>query len=159
MRGNVAKATHGETVKNEVLGNGDASTRLQKFQLKKSPVTFVSQPGAPNGVEDTLQIRVDGVLWTKVTTLLGAASDARVYTTSVSDDGKMTAQFGGEPGARLPSGRNNIVAQYRQGLGPDGNVGAGVITTLLDRPAGLKAVLNPEAASGGAAQEPLEMAR
>src|SRR5262249_37990146 len=38
MFGNVAKATHGETVKNEVLGNGDASARLQKFQLKKSPV-------------------------------------------------------------------------------------------------------------------------
>jgi hypothetical protein len=159
LLGNVAKATHGETVKNEILGNGDASTRLQKFQLKKAPVTFVSQPGAPNGVADTLQVRVDGVLWQEVTTLLGAAPAARVYSTAVSDDGKMTVQFGGDPGARLPSGRNNVVAEYRQGLGPDGNVRAAAITTLLDRPAGLKAVLNPEAASGGAAPEPIEMAR
>jgi baseplate J-like protein len=159
MFGNVAKATHGETVKNEVLGNGDASARLQKFQLKKSPVTFVSQPGAPNGVVDTLQVRVDGVLWTEVGALLGAAPDAPVYTTSVGDDGKVTVQFGGEPGSRLPSGRGNVIAQYRQGLGPDGNVRTGSITTLLDRPVGLKSVANPASASGGSAPEPLEMAR
>jgi hypothetical protein len=159
MFGNVAKATHGETVKNEVLGNGDASARLQKFQLKKSPVTFVSQPGAPNGVVDTLQVRVDGVLWTEVGALLGAAPDAHVYTTSVGDDGKVTVQFGGEPGSRLPSGRGNVIAQYRQGLGPDGNVRAGSITTLLDRPVGLKSMVNPASASGGSAPEPLEMAR
>jgi len=159
MFGNVAKATHGETVKNEILGNGDASVRLQKFQLKKNPVTFVPQAGAPNGVVDTLQVRVDGVLWTEVTTLLGAAAEARVYTTSVGDDGKMTVQFGGEPGARLPSGRSNVVAQYRQGLGPDGNVRLRTITTLLDRPVGLKSVENLQAASGGASAEPLETAR
>jgi hypothetical protein len=159
LLGNVARATHGETVKNEVLGNGDAATRLQKFAIKKYPVTFVSQPGAPNGVADTLQIRVEGVLWKEVPTLLGAAADARVYTTSVADDGRMTVQFGGEPGSRLPSGRNNVVAEYRQGLGPAGNVRAAAITTLLDRPTGLKAVLNPEPSSGGAAPEPLEMAR
>jgi hypothetical protein len=159
MFGNVAKATHGETVKNEVLGNGDASARLQKFQLKKSPVTFVSQPGAPNGVVDTLQVRVDGVLWTEVSALLGAATDAHAYTTSVGDDGKVTVQFGGEPGSRLPSGRGNVIAQYRQGLGPDGNVRAGSITTLLDRPVGLKSMVNPAIASGGSAPEPLEMAR
>jgi len=159
MFGNVAKATHGETVKNEVLGNGDASTRLQKFQLKKSPVTFVSQPGAPNGVVDTLQVRVGEVLWTEVDALLGAAPDAHVYTTSVGDDGKVTVQFGGEPGSRLPSGRGNVIAQYRQGLGPDGNVRAGSITTLLDRPVGLKSMVNPASASGGSAPEPLEMAR
>jgi hypothetical protein len=159
LLGNVAKATHGETVKNEILGNGDASSRLQRFPIKKYPVTFVPQPGAPNGVADTLQIRVEGTLWQEVTTLLGTAADARVYTTSVADDGKMTVQFGGEPGSRLPSGRNNVVAQYRQGLGPEGNVRAAAITTLLDRPTGLKAVVNPEASSGGAAPEPLEMAR
>jgi hypothetical protein len=159
MLGNVAKATHGETVSNEVLGNGDASTRLQTFQLKKSPVTFVPQAGAPNGVVNTVQLRVDGVLWKEATTLLGAAPDARVYTTIVADDGTMTVQFGGDPGSRLPSGRNNVVATYRKGLGPDGNVRPAVITTLLDRPVGLKSTVNPAAASGGAAPEPLEMAR
>jgi hypothetical protein len=159
MLGNVVKATHGETVKNEILGNGDAASRLQKFVLKKYPVTFVPQPGAPNGVVDTLKVRIDSVLWTEVTTLLGAAPEARVYTTSVADDGKMTVQFGGEPGSRLPSGRNNVVAEYRQGLGPDGTVRAGAITTLLDRPAGLKSVANPAPSSGGAAPEPVGTAR
>ncbi|MCW5983244.1 MAG: baseplate J/gp47 family protein [Bryobacteraceae bacterium] len=159
LLGNVAKATHGETVKDEVLGNGDASSRLQKFQLRKTPVTFIPQPGAPHGVANTLQVRVDGVLWKEVVTLLGEAPDARVYATAVADDAKMTVQFGGEPGSRLPSGRNNVVAQYRQGLGPDGNVRAASITTLLDRPVGLKSVVNPAVASGGSAPEPLETAR
>lgn len=159
MLGNVAKATHGETVRDEVLGNGDAAQRLQTFELRKNPVTFVPRAGAPNGVADTVEIRVDGVLWKLVPSLLGAAADARVYTTLLAEEGKMTIQFGGEPGARLPSGRNNVVAKYRKGIGPDGNVGAARVTTLLDRPAGLKSVVNPIASAGGSAPESMETAR
>ena len=159
LLGNVAKATHGETVAAEVLGGGDASARFQRFRLKKSPVTFVPRPGEPNGVASTLQVRVDGVLWNEGRTLLGAGPGERRYATAVADDGTTDVQFGGEPGARLPSGRNNVVARYRVGLGPDGNVRAAALTTLLDRPAGLKSAVNPVPASGGSAPEPLALAR
>ena len=160
LYGNVAKATHGETVADEVLGNGDASTSFQSFALKKSPVTFVPKPGAPHGAANTLQARIGGVLWHELKDLYGRKSDERIYTTTADDDGTMTIQFGdGVTGARLPSGRNNVVATYRQGLGRDGNVKANSLTTLLDRPVGLKSVTNPGAAQGGADPETLEEAR
>src|SRR5215210_106896 len=72
----------------------------------------------------------------------------------------MTVRFGnGIDGARLPTGRNNVVATYRQGLGRDGNVGPNTLTTLLDRPVGLKSVTNPTEARGGADPESLDEAR
>ena len=49
----------------------------------------------------------------------------------------------------LPTGVNNIVANYRIGSGSAGNVAANAISTLLDRPLGVNAVSNPQAATGG----------
>ena len=160
LYGNVANATHGETVAGEALGNGDASISFQSFQIRKSPVTFVPQPGAPHGAASNLQVRIDGVLWHEVDTLFGHEKDERIYTTSVNDEGTMTVRFGnGTNGSRLPTGRNNVVATYRQGLGRDGNVPPNTLTTLLDRPVGLKSVTNPFEARGGAEPESLDEAR
>ena len=160
LYGNVVKATHGETVAGEVLGSGDASTEFQSFAIKKSPATFVPKPGVPHGAANTLEVRIGGVLWHELKDLYRRKSDERIYTTTVDDEGTMTVQFGnGITGARLPTGRHNVVATYRQGLGRDGNVKANSLTTLLDRPVGLKNVTNPGAAQGGADPESLEKAR
>ncbi|MBA2712757.1 MAG: putative baseplate assembly protein, partial [Rubrobacteraceae bacterium] len=160
LYGNVALATHGETVASEVLGNGDASAAFQSFGVRKSPVTFVPQPGARHGAANSLQARVGGVLWHEVRNLYGRGGDERVFTTSVDEEGKMSLRFGdGNTGARLASGRDNVVARYRQGIGEGGNVGAGSLRTLLDRPVGLKGVTNPARAGGGADPETLGVAR
>lgn len=158
--GNVARATHGETVPGEVLGNGDGAAVFQTFTLKKSPVTHVPHPLKPHGAANTLEVRVDGVLWQEAETLYGQNDSARVYTTQVDDQGMMTITFGdGRTGARLVSGRNNLVAKYRQGLGREGNVERKSLSTLLDRPVGLKGVINPGEAYGGADPETLSEAR
>ena len=53
-------------------------------------------------------------------------------------------QFGdGERGARLPTGSNNVRAKYRKGIGAGGNVKAGALAQLLDRPLGVKGVEQP----------------
>lgn len=160
LYGNVAEATHGETVSGEVLGSGDASKDFQSFKLSKSPVTFVSDASASRGAKNTLQVRVDGVRWQELGDLYGQKPDARVYTTRLDDDGEMTVLFGdGRTGARLPTGSNNLLATYRQGLGLAGRLAAGQLTTLLDRPSGLESVTNPAKASGGADPETLATAR
>lgn len=152
--GNVANATHGETVAAEKLGDGDASAEFQSFTLKKSPVTFVPSAGVPGGAANTLQVRVDGVKWKETAELYGQDGDARVFVTRRDVDQAMLVQFGdGETGARLVSGRNNVEATYRIGTGPDGNVRAETLRTLLKKPLGLKAVTNPAAAAGGAESE------
>jgi hypothetical protein len=159
MLGNAGPASHGETVHAEIVGDGDASQPFQRFTLKKKPITYV--PAAtPGGVASSLQLLVSGVLWKEVPTLYGAEPTDQVYVTRIADDGTMTVQFGdGVAGARLPSGRQNIVATYRQGIGVAGRVGATKLTTLLDRPTGVKNATNPISADGGADPETMERAR
>jgi predicted phage baseplate assembly protein len=73
-----------------------------------------------------------------------------VFATLNQPGGKTDVLFGdGIEGATLPTGQNNIQAQYRVGSGLPGNVGAGSITTLVDRPLGVSGVNNPQAATGG----------
>jgi Baseplate J-like protein len=159
LYGNVANSTHGQTISGEVLGDGDSSQTFQSFQLQKSPVTFVHKAGAPHGVADTLQIQIGGVYWNEVQNLFGRGPKERVFITTEDASG-MSVQFGdGVTGSRVPTGRGNVVATYRQGIGLAGNVTAGALRTLLDRPVGLKSVSNPASASGGSEPESLDQSR
>lgn len=159
LAGNVAPASHGETIRSEIVGDGDAAQAFQRFPLRKGPTTYV--PAAiPGGIAGSLQLFVNGARWTEVPTLFGAGPVDRIFTTRLADDGVRTIQFGdGTSGERPPTGRQNVVATYRQGLGLAGRVRAGSLTTLLDRPTGVKAVTNPTAADGGADPESLDRAR
>ena len=63
----------------EVLGSGDARRRFQRFTLQQGPLTHV--PAATvDGSASTLRVSVDGVTWTEVDSLCGAAATARVPT-------------------------------------------------------------------------------
>jgi hypothetical protein len=159
LLGNVAPASHGETVRNEIVGDGDASQPFQRFTLKKKPVTRVPA-AAPGGVASSLQLLVNGVRWTERASLYGASPQDQIYVTRIADDGALTVQFGdGVNGARPPSGRQNLVAWYRQGLGLAGRVKAGTLSTLLDRPTGVKSAINLIDADGGVDPETLDRAR
>jgi len=158
LNGNVAHATHGETV-SEIVGSGDASQPYQQFTLKQSPLTYVSA-ATPSGAASTLQLRVNDLLWHEAPTLFGRGSQEHIYVTRTGDDGKTTVEFGdAATGARLPSGRDNLRATYRKGIGIDGLVKAGQLTSLLTRPLGIKTVTNPEDATGAQDAESLDDAR
>jgi predicted phage baseplate assembly protein len=158
INGNVARATHGETVR-ETLGSGDASTANQTFVLKKPPLTYVSAP-TPSGTVSTLDVRVNGILWRETASLYGLGMLDESYTVRLDNDGKTTITFGdGETGARLPTGQENVTAVYRSGIGPDGEVSRGSLTLLQTRPLGVRSVTNPLAAAGAAAPEDLDHAR
>jgi hypothetical protein len=159
LLGNVARASHGETVSGEILGDGDASAAFQKFGLQKNPLTFLPGRG-PGGAGSSLRVLVNDVLWTEVPTLFGKGPADEVYTTRLGDDASVTVGFGdGRAGARLPSGRGNVVGTYRQGTGLAGRVAPGALRTPLDLPIGLKAVVNPIGATGGADPESIAQAR
>lgn len=159
LLGNIALASHGEKVTDEVLGDGDASTTFQKFELQKKPLTYISSAG-PGGVATSLGVSVNDVAWSEVPTLFGKGPADQVFTTRLADNGTVTVGFGdGVAGARLPSGRGNVVADYRQGSGLSGRVPTRSLRTPLDLPVGLRSVTNPAAATGGADPESLEQAR
>jgi len=158
VNANVALATNGETT-GEILGNGDASQRYQQFQLKQSPLTYVSS-ASPSGADTTLQVFVNNLHWREVQSLLDAGPRDRVFVTRIGDDGKTTIEFGdGSASLRVPTGQQNVRAVYRKGIGAGGNVKAGQLSLLLTRPLGVKAVINPIAANGGADSEKLDDAR
>jgi predicted phage baseplate assembly protein len=156
--GNVVKATHGET-RTEPLGSGDGAQTLQSFTLKQPPLTFVAAPTAA-GAESTLRVYVNDVEWHETDSLAWAGPKDRSFTTLTDDKANTTLVFGnGEHGARLPTGVQNVNSVYRNGIGKPGNVRAGQISLLQTRPLGVKAVVNPLRASGGADKETRDQAR
>jgi hypothetical protein len=145
---NVGPATAGSPV-TELLGNGSAATPNQQFTLKQSPLTYVPSP-TPAGSASSLTVSANGAAWTGVPTLYDQPPTAQVYATLNLPGGTTQVIFGdGVEGATLPTGTNNIQASYRVGTGSAGNVPAGAITTLVDRPVGVSGVTNPQTASGG----------
>ncbi|NEP19054.1 MAG: putative baseplate assembly protein, partial [Leptolyngbya sp. SIO4C1] len=152
---NVIEATHGET-QVEVLGSGSGIKTHQRFTLEKPPLTYTSAPTA-SGRENSLQIRVNDVLWEEARSLYELTAEDQQYIVRIDDDGTPHIIFGdGDHGARLPSGRENVQAVYRSGIGLAGNLGAERLTILKTRPLGISEVTNPVVASGGAAPEARE---
>jgi predicted phage baseplate assembly protein len=97
-----------------------------------------------------LEVRVDDVAWKEKISLYRQARSARVFATLNQVGGYTDILFGdGVEGSTLPTGNNNVRATYRIGSGLAGNVAAGSITTLMDRPLGVSGVNNPQAATGG----------
>lgn len=156
INANVAAATQGETV-SEVVGGGDPAGAHQAFVLKQAPLTYTT--GAA-GIQSSLSVRVNDVLWHEAPTLYATGPRDRIYAARTEPDGRTTIRFGdGEAGARLPRGTDNVRAIYRKGAGVAGNVKAGQLSMLLTRPLGVKDVVNPLPANGGADPQSQEQAR
>ena len=148
VNANVGLASAGASV-SEIMGSGSASTPDQSFTLKQSPLTYM-QAVTPTGRQSTLQVLANGVPWSEAPTLYDQGPSQQVFSTLIQPGGVARVQFGdGVEGATLPTGQNNLQANYRVGSGAAGNVAAGAITTLVDRPGGVSGVINPQAATGG----------
>jgi hypothetical protein len=149
VNANAVAATHGETM-HEILGSGDATNSALQFTLKQSPLTYVSS-SSRLGVQTTLQVWVNNLQWHETDNFLTSQPADRIFVTRPAPGGSVIVQFGdGEEGSRPPTGQMNVRAMYRKGIGAAGLVGAGQLSQPLDRPQGLKSVVNPDAATGGA---------
>jgi hypothetical protein len=159
INANVARATHGETVRDEALGSGDGARANQHFALKKPPLTYVSAPTA-TGAKSTLDVYVNGVLWQEASSLFDLDDRSQSYVVRTDGDGQTRVIFGdGERGARLPTGLENVTSTYRSGIGLTGLVGADKLTLLQTRPLGIREVTNPLPATGAAEPEAPKDAR
>lgn len=146
--GNLVRASRGESVLDEVLGSGDGAQAFQAFTLQKTPLTYLSDPVA--GRRSTLSVRVNGILWREVVSFFGAGPQDEVFIARQNDQQETTITFGdGITGARLPTGINNVTATYRFGGGA-AKPPAGAIAQIAKPFKGLRRVVNPVAAVGGA---------
>ena len=162
--GNVAPATHGQTIRSHPLGSGDASRPFLSLPLAvgdpgPGPLTYTTA-ATPTGRAGSLELRVDGVLWSEVPSLHGQAPEAQVYVVRHGEGSSATVHFGdGVTGARPGSGRDNITARFRIGVGSAGAARPGQISHPRGLPLGLRSVVNPVEALGGEDPEALDQAR
>jgi hypothetical protein len=155
VNANVGAATGGSPV-TELLGSGSAASSNQTFTLKQKPLTY-TQAQTPSGAASSLSVTVNGAAWQMVPTLYQQPPQAQVFTPVNLSNGSAQVIFGdGVEGSTVPTGQNNLVASYRVGLGVAGNVAAGAISSLVDRPVGVSGVINPMPATGG--QDPASVA-
>src|SRR5690606_12356625 len=144
---NVVTATRGESVFNEVLGSGDPRQKNQQFELRRKPLTYLSAPSQPRGIASTLRVFVDGVAWTEVRSFFGSGPEDQVYIVRHDDEQETLITFGdGVRGARLPSGVDNVIANYRFGSGAAAPP-ARAIEQIARPVEGLRAVVSPIAAT------------
>lgn len=151
--GNVLHVTRGETVEDEVLGDGDPSRPYQTFQLAKSPLTYLPSSVAPSGVASTLEVRVGGILWHERPSFYGAGPNDAVYIVRHDDDQNTHITFGdGVRGMRPPTGSRNVRATYRYGAGAATPTPGGINQIVKGAP-GLLRVRSPIRARGGSDAE------
>ncbi len=157
--GNLADVTQGKSEQEAVLGNGDDRASFQSFQIPKGPLTYLERAALTPPHRPEIEIIVGGRRWTYVSVLYGSAPDAEVYIVRQDDDGRSWVQFGdGKTGARLPSGRDNVVVRWRTGAGAYGALAEGT-TPSADRFAHLGDVELVGIVSGGSAPEDPTTAR
>ncbi|NCA84366.1 MAG: hypothetical protein EOM83_02200 [Clostridia bacterium] len=153
--GNVITASRGETVETEKLGSGNASLANQAFKLKKKPLTYFISPTADNdqSVQNYLEVYVNGIRWTEVSSFYGMTENDQVYIVRQNDDGESIITFGdGIRGQRLPSGKDNITCNYRFGA-ESACPPAGSISQVSKPVKRLRSVKNILSAFGGADAE------
>lgn len=145
--GNVARVSHGRTVR-ETLGDSDGVTAFQRFELLQSPLTVLP---AVAGGEPALEVRVDDVLWQRVTDFALSGPDDRHYRTETDEDAVSAIVFGdGRNGAVPPSGNKNVRTVYRVGRGRDGDVEQGRLSRLKRAHPLLARAVNVTPIAGGA---------
>lgn len=148
----------------------DEQPRLGRYRprLDDAPLTFATPPqpqapasallvGDPPSALPALLVTAGDLRWEPRLDLLASGADDRHVVAEVDDAGRATLRFGSGGLGRAPDPGPELVAGYRTGNGPDGNVGAGAITRLLvhrTRLEGLTVgVRNPLPATGGTAPE------
>lgn len=161
-RANLARASHGQTIRNEqldptnlILSQGPL-TWLDPHPAG-GPLSILYPPDVPDpksGVS-TVQLSIDGVLWTERESLLDSTADSSDFVVDTDNDGRGLLRVGdGELGKPMPP-NPMIVATYRIGNGIVGNVGADVLTQLPVGQPGVGFVRNPLPAAGGIDPEPI----
>jgi len=158
--GNQVPASQGKTEKEAVLGSGDNRLAFQTFTIPKAPLTYLLDENQTPAEAPELHVYVEGIRWDLVDTFFDCEPDAKVYIVRQDQDGNSLIQFGdGKTGARLPSGRKNVTALYRTGIGAAGALEEGVKAKGTGKLKELEDVFMPIAAVGGGKAESGDGAR
>lgn len=156
--GNVVTMTQGKTVSETILGSGAGEESYQAFDVPRSPLTF--EMHGKEGLEGAIDIKVSDLVWTQQDDFLDSKPGDRHYVIETDYAGESRAVFGdGVNGSRLPTGTDNVVAQFRTGQGTSGNVSSGILKKAASKPPFLDKMSNPDKTSGGSDPDTEEQLR
>jgi len=132
--------TEGETL-NVSIGTSDGSS-FQSFQFSQS-----------NILEDSIQVFVDAILWELYETVLLGGPDSQVWQLDKKPDETLHATFGDNTNGKIPAATAAITSEYRISQGALGNMGIGLIDTVVTSFGVTVNVTNTTAATGGGPAE------
>ncbi len=171
-RGNLVLADHGATLEGEALPPpAPAATRYRPALARRplthaAPYDHTSAPSAasalawtPQEAKPALRLQTAQGEWHPRRDLLDSGPRARDFVVEIEADGVATLRFGDERHGQRPVSNEAPVARYRIGNGPQGNVGADAIATVVTEETVVLAVRNPLPARGGTAPESVEEVR
>lgn len=152
--GNTVRAGHGERRPPVRMGAGVDADRPSVLTLEHRNVSTVPDPRLSRGAREDLEVRIEGARWSHVAWLDDSEATDRHYAVATTEDGFLHLTFGdGQAGRALPPGTQNVEIAFRTGAGSRGTVPAGSLEQLVDPHPLVKAVRQPEDASGGADME------
>jgi len=158
--GNLVDATQGKKEKTAILGSGDHREKFQTFKLPKSPLTYHLQAGEYPPQVPELKVYVNDRKWKRVDSFFDRGSKEEIYLVREDGDGVSWVQFGdGKTGARLPTGFENVTAEYRSGSGAHGELQSGTKPQAAGTLTDLQKVHLKSEVTGGSQPETGEKAK
>lgn len=146
-------ATEGLPIDGEPVASSDGTVG-QEYPLFERPV-----------VEGSVRVYVDTgggeEEWTYYSSIIDASDDERAFTTRTDENDAVFVVFGDNANGLVPPVGASITADYAKGAGSRGNVGQGLVNTVVDPVSGLSAStpVTNSAASGGLDAESTESIR
>ena len=114
--------------------------------------------------QDHLEVWIDGLKWTEVRTFYESAASDKHYLVETDALDVTTIIMGDGTHGHLPPAGQSVIVKFLETKGADGNLGKGLVNTLLDTieaggdPVALS-VTNIQPATDGGPREPLDHAR
>ena len=167
VRGNIVLADNGRTVLNESLVPDVVTENIRyRPHLSKTPLTYSApKPDPEKSALSAMNWNVRNARpaiflgdneWKPIYDLLASDKFSNEFVVETEADGISYLRFGDGIRGRKPFAGTAFNATYRIGNGKIGNVGAMVITRAVLKEKGIRKVVNPFAATGGAEPEALE---
>lgn len=152
----------GRLIEDEILGTSDG-TPNQRYPLAHAGVILRSLGPEASSRDIILRTDLSGVIeeWTLRESLAFSREGQHDFVIEIDENDRAAAIFGDGALGAIPAGGAVIIATYRVGGGPHGNVAANTIQTIVDAPQLLllgAQVSNPKPATGGAERESIDHA-
>lgn len=153
----VISVVEGELVNSETVGssNGTANQRFVLFYsgvIGNSVRVFVEEGTVVDGAPSLIEYQY-------INRLIDSAANDRVFTLATNANNETEIVFGNGINGRIPNTGQDVLVDYRKGVGIRGNIPVNAITQIQNSPSQYIFISGSTAGNGGSDAESLESLR